>query len=300
MNAMEAVQKMQDYIGRHSRDDDFTIENICSAVGYSRRHAERLFKKYTGKTLPDYVNAVCLTESAKELLSTKRNILDVAFNSHFQSHEGFTRSFYKRFHITPSEYRDQKIAIPLFIQYPVSHYPFLLKYKEESLMSTDLSLCMVTPKARPRRKLIYLPSRKAKDYFSYCEEMGCEWEGLLNSIPEKWETAALIELPAFLIESGFSNIAAGIEVPFDYDKPVPEAYKIAELPECTMLYFQSEPYEDEECFCEAIESTYAAVSKYQPHLYGYEFAYDIAPSFNFGAQASTGAKLAIPVKCLIN
>ena len=44
---------------------------------------------------------------------------------------------------------------------------------------------MITAKERNKRKLIYLPSKNAQDYFSYCEEVGCEWEGLLNSIPEK-------------------------------------------------------------------------------------------------------------------
>ena len=61
-----------------------------------------------------------------------------------------------------------------------------------------------------------------------------------------------------------------------------------------MLYFQGEPYENEEDFCKAIESTYTAIGKYNPTLYGYKFAYDIAPSFNFGADTRTGARLAVP------
>lgn len=37
---------------------------------------------------------------------------------------------------------------------------------------------------RPARKLIFL-RYNATDYFSACEEVGCEWEGFFNSIPEK-------------------------------------------------------------------------------------------------------------------
>ena len=62
------------------------------------------------------------------------------------------------------------------------------------------------------------------------------------------ETAALIELPHWLVENGFSKIAAGVEVPIDYNKELPESYKIAELPECIMLHFQSGPYENKEDF----------------------------------------------------
>lgn len=297
MDRIEAVQLMQDYIKNHFMEEEFNIPGICVAVGYSRRHAERIFKEQMGMTLQEYVNAVCLTEGAKELTSTQNNVLDVALNSHFRSHEGFTRSFTRRFHVTPSEYRDKQIPIPMFIQYPIKHYYTLLKSKEEINMSNDLSLCMITAKERPKRKFIYLPALKAEDYFSYCEEMGCEWEGLLNSIPEKFDTAALAELPEFLVTGGISKMAAGIEVPMDFEKPLPDGYRVAELEECVMLYFQSEPFENEEDFCKAIESTYAAIEKYDAGSYGYRFAYDIAPAFNFGADTKMGAKLAVPAVC---
>lgn len=295
MDKIHAVQKMQNYICEHLNDDDFSIEDVCRTVGYSRRNAERLFKEYLNTTLRKYIDSVCLTNGAKDLLDTKKTVAYIAYDNHFKSHEGFTRSFNKKFHITPSEYRNQKIAIPLFVQYPILNYYVLLKYKEELNMSNNISLCMITPQERPKRKLIYLPSKKAQDYVSYCEEVGCEWEGLLNSIPEKLDTAALIDLPDFLVENGFSKIAAGVEVPLDYNKVLPTQYKVAELLPCTMLYFQSEPYEKQEDFCIAIESAYNAISKYNPTLYGYKFSYDIAPSFNFGAEMTTGAKIAVPV-----
>lgn len=162
-------------------------------------------------------------------------------------------------------------------------------------MNNELDVCKITAKKRNKRKLIYLPSKHANDYFIYCNEVGCEWEEFLNGIPEKMDTAALIELPEKYIEMGFSKIAAGVEVPLDYNKKLPEGYKIVELSECIMLYFQSEPYENEEDYGKGIESTSAVVKQYDPALHGYKFAYDIAPSFNFGANPSTGARLAIPV-----
>ena len=83
----------------------------------------------------------------------------------------------------------------------------------------NMSICTVIPVERPKRKLIYLPSKSATGYLSYCEEVGCDWEGLQNSIPEKFDTAAILELPEFLQEYGYSNIASGVEVPLDYSKP---------------------------------------------------------------------------------
>ena len=104
------------------------------AAGYSRRHAERLFKEYTGKSIQEYIQAVRLTKGAGELLKGGKSVLEIALDSHFRSHEGFTRSFHRRFRLTPSEYRERKIAIPWFTQYPVSHYYAMIRDKEETDM----------------------------------------------------------------------------------------------------------------------------------------------------------------------
>lgn len=157
------------------------------------------------------------------------------------------------------------------------------------------SICTVTPVNRPKRKLIYLTSHSATDYLSYCEEIGCDWEGLLNSIPEKFDTAALIDLPDFLHENGISKIASGVEVPLDYEKPLPDGYKIAELPECTMLYFQSEPYENPDDFGKYIGQVFKVIGNYDFDRYGYVLANNIAPSLNLGAETKIGARIAIPV-----
>lgn len=298
MTAIEAVDRMQRYIGEHHKEDAFSIEAVCSFAGYSRRQADRLFCQYLGQTLKEYINAVSLTESAKELLHTRQTVLQLALNSHYDTPEGFSRSFYKRFQILPSAYREQKTAIPLFTPHPVSHYHAMLAHKEEPVMKNELLLCTVTEEKREKRKLLFLPSRRAEDYLSYCEEMGCGWEGFFNSIPEKLDTAALLELPPWLVESGFSRVAAGVEVPLDYAKPLPEEYRAAVLPECCMLYFQTEPFERPEEFGKAISAAFAAVKAYDPARHGYRFACEKAPSFNFGAAAETGARLAYPAERL--
>lgn len=165
-------------------------------------------------------------------------------------------------------------------------------------MEQEQKICMVTvtPQVRPKRKLIYLQSRTATDYLSYCREMGCEWNGLLDSIPEKYDTAVLLELPEFLVEEGFCKTAAGVEVPLDYDKPLQEHYKVAELEEVILLYFQTEPFEREEDFGIALRQAYAALSRFDFAGNGYEVVSDLAPSFNFGAETSKGAKIAVPVR----
>ncbi len=291
MNGLEAVVTAQAFIKKHYHDDKFCVKAVCNSVGYSRRQLDRLFKKYLQITLFEYINAVVLSNSAEKLLNTNSSVIDVALESHYDSHEGYTRSFAKRFSVTPDEYRKSRIAIPLFKQYPANHYHLL---KEVKAMD-NAAICTVIPVDRPKRKLIYLPSKSATCYFSYCEEVGCGWEGLLNSIPEKFDTAAILDLPEFLHEEGFGSIAAGVEVPYDYDKPLPEGYRVKELSECIMLYFQSEPFENPDDFGAYIGQVFKAKESYNFERYGYKVAEDIAPAFNFGAEPETGARIAIPV-----
>lgn len=291
----EAVQRMQDFVSRHAGETPFHWSGFYAEARYSRRHADRIFQELTGETPRSYVKKVALTQSARELADRKASVLETALSSGYDSHEGYTRAFSRFFGVAPSEYQREKMPIPLFVQYPVRDRYIHDLQKEDKRMEETM-LCMVTPVERPARKLVLQRSKNAVDYWTYCEEMGCEWEGLFNSIEEKFDTAAILELPEFLQKEGFSKVAAGVEVPADYSARLPEGCELADLPPCTMLYFQSEPYESEDEFGRMIEGVFRAVEKYEPARFGYQWAPEAAPSFNFGTEAAVGARQAYPVK----
>ena len=121
---------------------------------------------------------------------------------------------------------------------------------------------------------------------SYCEEISCEWEGLLNSFEQKLDTAAIVTLPKSLVPEGCSSTAAGIELPASYKGEIPQGYHTAELPAGALLYLESEPYEKEEDFCNAIEQVYRAYEGYDPGRFGYAYDFENAPSFTFGADGA--------------
>lgn len=49
---------------------------------------------------------------------------------------------------------------------------------------------------------------------------------------------------------------------------------------------------------EALGIVFEAIENYQPERYGYRYADDVAPRFNFGSSAENGAKMAVPVMSL--
>ena len=313
---IDAVQRMQDYIVSHL-DGEITLEALGQTAGYSSFYCIRIFKELTGKTPFDYIRALRLTRAAQTLRDSGERVLDVALESGFNSQDGFARAFARRFAIAPREYRRALPPVSYFTYYPIRHACLMMAEQQalpqermEQMMTQERNNALqperpahtvpgtvtVTRVERPARRLILLRAKEAADYMTYCGEMGCDWEGLLNSIPEKLDLAALLTLPRPLIRPGTSGCAAGVEVPADYAKPLPEGYEALDLPPCTMLYFQGTPFERDEDFCTAIEIVAEAIAGYPLAQYGLELDADAAPRFNFGAGAKNGAKMALPVR----
>jgi len=290
-----AVSRMQRYIEAHLVEE-ITLDDLANAAGYSKYHAVRVFKELTHRTPLETVRALRLTRSAKVLQDADHKIVNVAMNSGFDSHNGFTRAFNRQFGITPQKYHVETPPVNWFIHYPIEAY-YQLKEGIEPMSNEKVSSTVtVTVVERPARKLIFL-RHNATDYFSACEEVGCDWEGFYNSIPEKFDTAAGGRLPTSLIKPGTSGNAFFVEVPLNYNKPLPDGYDIAELPPCTYLYFNGIPFDDENDFPIAIGIINEAIENYPFERFGWRQS-DNAPNLGMGAESETGARAAVPVEKL--
>ena len=301
-----AVGKMQQYIRAHL-EEDITLEALSRAGGYSKYHAARLFKELTGETPFETIRALRLTRAAQTLRDSDSGgrVVDVALNSGFDSHDGFTRAFSRQFDIPPQRYSRETPAVRYFTLYPIEAYYILKEGAETMSENTNAPkervprTMTVTAIERPARKLILKRARKAAaadGYFVICEELGCDWEGLMASIPEQLHGPAGLTLPISLVTPGTTDAAVGTEVPLDYAKPIPEGFEAVELPPCVMLYFRGAPFADENDFPLAIGTLWELMEAYDPTLYGWEYAPELAPYCNFGADAKTGALMARPVR----
>ena len=296
MDKVCAVSRMQKYIVANL--ETVTLDDLSAAAGYSKFYAVRVFKEITGNTPGECIRALRLTKAAEELRDERGKVIDAAMANGFDSLDGFTRAFKRRFGLLPKKYSRETPPVRYFIHYPIESY-YHLKDGEKAMQNEKVSRTVtVTTVERPARKLILLRAGNTVggDYFAYCEEMGCEWDGLLNSIAEKFDPAALLTLPKNLVTPDTSDTAAGVEVPAGYAKPIPSGYDTIDLPPCTMLFFNGAPYEDENDFCIAIDIVWEAIESYSPELYGWQAAPELAPRFNFGAEEALGARMAIPVK----
>ena len=201
--------------------------------------------------------------------------------------------------MAPSKYGRQTPPIKLFMPQKVFD-TYQSMHKGENRMSEkkETKTVFVQVIERPARKLLLKRGVKATEYFGYCEEVGCEIWSVLTSVKEALYEPIGMWLPGHLIREGTSQYVQGVEVPLDYANFIPEGYELIELPPCTMMVFQGEPYDDEN-FEEAIGEIWEIIKNYNPRLYGFEWAEDENPRFQLEPQGYRGYIEGRPVKEII-
>jgi len=95
------------YVESHFAQE-ITLDEVADVSGVSPFHLSRVFGIATGSTLMNYVRGRRLSEAARTLAAGAPDILAVALDSGYGSHEAFTRAFRDRFGLTPEAVREQK------------------------------------------------------------------------------------------------------------------------------------------------------------------------------------------------
>lgn len=105
---MSAVLKTVWLIESRFRDSELSLDTMAEHAGVSRSHLSRIFPVATGYPLSVYLRGRRLSEAAKELAGGAPDILNVALDAGYGSHEAFTRAFRDQFGLTPDEVRRRR------------------------------------------------------------------------------------------------------------------------------------------------------------------------------------------------
>ncbi|SDS91822.1 AraC family transcriptional regulator [Bradyrhizobium canariense] len=114
---MSPAQKALWFIESHLADE-LTLDGIAGVAGISRFHMVRAFAAATGLPVMRYVRARRLTEAARALAKGAPNILTLALEADYGSHEAFTRAFRDHFGLTPEAVRTARLDT-LKLQEPI-------------------------------------------------------------------------------------------------------------------------------------------------------------------------------------
>lgn len=260
---IQAVRLMQDYIRSHI-NEDISIDTIAKEISYSESYARKIFIKHLGMTPAVYIRRLKLSKSALKLRDENCQILDLAMKMGFGSADGYQRAFRREFGCNPKEYSGSPVPIWLFT-------PYLLENKErKATIMKEIRNIFIQVIEKPARKVIIKRGIKATEYWTYCQEVGCDVWGLLSSIKSISGEPVCLWLPEHLRNPIENVYVQGVEVELDYSGIIPEGFEIIELPASTYLLFRGEPFEEDD-YEDAIGEIWNAEKKYNPEFIGYEW-----------------------------
>ena len=289
----EAVRKMQDYIREHIQED-ITINDLAEASAFSPWYARRLFQKYLNMTPAVYIRRLKLSKSALKLRDEQVTVLDVALDMGFGSVDGYQRAFRREFGCNPKEYSMSPVPVWLFTPFLIENKTSRERKVSEMSENKDIRNIFIQVIEKPARKVIIKRGINANEYFSYCEEVGCDVWGLLTSIKSISGEPVCMWLPKKLRNPVTNEYVQGVEVESDYSGSVPDGFEVIELPAAKYLLFRGEPFAEED-YAQAITEIWQAEKKYDPAFIGYEWDEE-NPRIQLEPRGERGYIELVPVK----
>ena len=116
---MNPVSKALWYIESHFATP-ITLDDVAAMSGVSRYHVSRVFAVATGLPVMRYIRGRRLSEAARALAKAPTaDILSVALDYGYGSHEAFTRAFRDQFGVTPEAVRAERALTNLTLVEPL-------------------------------------------------------------------------------------------------------------------------------------------------------------------------------------
>ncbi len=100
----EAIRPALEYIAEHFQEP-ITVKQLADSVHLSESYFMHQFQKQVGFRAVEYLSHYRINQACKELLSTKKSVLEIAFDCGFRNLSNFNRQFRKITGNAPTEYR---------------------------------------------------------------------------------------------------------------------------------------------------------------------------------------------------
>lgn len=102
------MDELNQLLDQHYIEEDFGIEETCSAMKVSRVQLHRKLVALTGLSASHFISKFRVDKAAKLLSSTRMTVSEVAFEVGFHDANYFSRLFSKIYGVSPGDYRKQK------------------------------------------------------------------------------------------------------------------------------------------------------------------------------------------------
>lgn len=116
MKNSSLIDEMADLLGTNL-NESATGQALARDAHYSRFHFQRMFRQVTGETPGSCQRRLRLERAAYLLLQSDRSVTEIAFESGFASHAGFSRAFRKVAGVSPNQFRSDH-SVSWFLSTP--------------------------------------------------------------------------------------------------------------------------------------------------------------------------------------
>ena len=99
------LERVAAIISRRLPDPGFCVERLASEVDMSRSRLHRRLVRVAGTSPGRMIRQARLFRAAELLRSTDRSVMDIAVGVGYADPAHFTRSFKRRFGLTPTDFR---------------------------------------------------------------------------------------------------------------------------------------------------------------------------------------------------
>lgn len=134
---------------------------------------------------------------------------------------------------------------------------------------------------KPARCLILRRGKSAAEYWTFCEEVGCDVYDELAVLDGTLGEPMGLWLPTSLRAPGTSEYVMGVEVPRGHAGPIPSGMERISLPPQAYLVFHGPPYEESQMGA-AISAVVEAADAFDPSSVGCAWCegprYQLAPN----------------------
>ncbi|GGG07978.1 response regulator [Paenibacillus abyssi] len=96
------------HIEKHFDDPDLSVEKVAAGVFVDSSYLRKVFKKESGFSVVDHITHVRMKKAKEWILKGNVKISDIALRAGYSDPNYFSKSFKKRFGMTPSEYEQLK------------------------------------------------------------------------------------------------------------------------------------------------------------------------------------------------
>jgi YesN/AraC family two-component response regulator len=100
------VRQILDYL-KDNFQSELTLDDLASLTDRNKQYLSGVIKRETGRTLPDNINHLRVSEAKRLLILTESPIADIARDVGFCYQNHFSAVFKKLVGLTPSEYRNR-------------------------------------------------------------------------------------------------------------------------------------------------------------------------------------------------